>query len=108
MNKLRAITVRFSAEEKQKTEQNAAVTGLSVSRFLAKTGSAATQPLTKEEKNFLIEIILQLRRIGNNLNQLAIAQNASRFGNTAAPASSEIERAGIELKKLIQILRNKL
>lgn len=105
---LRPITVRFTPEEKQLTEQNADVAGLSVSRFLALTGSAARQPVSDEEKKLYIKIIVALNQIGNNINQLAAATNASRRGSAAAPEVSEIEAAGIEAKKLVDAIKKRI
>ncbi len=106
--KLNPMTVRFTDEEKQNTEQNADITGLSVSRFLALTGSAGHQPVTAEEKALLIKIIAALNRIGKNINDLAAASNASRYGTGRKPEDSEIEAAGTEVKKLVQAVRKRI
>lgn len=108
MDKLIPITVRFTAEEKANTEQNAAAAGLSISRFLAKTGSAAQQPVTEEERKEVNKIIVELKRIGNNVNQLAKANNASFTGSAAKPEDSEIEAAAIELRNFIKDLKQRL
>ncbi len=105
---LRPITVRFTPEEKRLTEQNAEISGLSVSRFLALTGSAAQQPVSDEEKQLYIKIVGALNRIGKNINDLAAATNASRRGSAVTPEHSEIETAGIELKKLVEAIRKRI
>jgi hypothetical protein len=108
MGKLRPITVRFAAAEKQRTEQNAAAAGLSISRFLAVTGSAAAQPIGSDERALYTQIIVELRRIGNNINQLAAAKNAARRGSGQAPEQSEIEQAGTEVQQLATAIRAKI
>jgi uncharacterized protein (DUF1778 family) len=105
---LRPITVRFTPEEKRLTEQNAAAAGLSVSRFLALTGSAAQQPVSDEEKKLYIKIVGALNRIGKNINDLAAATNAARRGSAVEPESSEIQTAGTELIKLVQAIRKRI
>jgi uncharacterized protein (DUF1778 family) len=106
--KLKAITVRFTDEEKENTEQNADITGLSVSRFLALTGSAGHQPVTAEEKALLIKILAVLNRMAKNINDLAKASNASRYGAGGKPEDSEIETAASEVKKLVQAIRKRI
>jgi uncharacterized protein (DUF1778 family) len=108
MDKLRAITVRFTPEEKRRTEQNADAAGLSVSRFLAATGSEAAQPISSEERKLYVQIIVELKRIGNNINQLAAAKNAARRGSGQQPEQSEIEKAGTEVQNLAAELRAKI
>ncbi len=108
MDKLRPITVRFTDAEKRRTEQNADASGLSVSRFLALTGSAAQQPITAEEKSLYIKIVVALNRIGNNINQLSTATNAARRGSATAPEFSEIETAGIEARKLVEAIKKRI
>lgn len=104
----KAITVRFSDDEKQRTEQNAAAAQLSVSRFLAATGAAGRQPISNEERELYAQIIVDLRRIGNNINQLAAAMNAARRGSATPPDESEIEKAGTEVQKLAAEIRAKI
>jgi hypothetical protein len=106
--KLKPMTIRFTDDEKQRTEQNAAAAQLSVSRFLARTGSAARQPMPRDEREIYAQIILDLRRIGNNINQLAAAQNAARRGSSQPPAQSEIEKAGTDVQKLAATIREKI
>ncbi len=108
MDKLRPITVRFTEQEKRQTEQNADAAGLSISRFLAVTGSTAQQPITAEEKELYIKIIVALNRVGNNLNQLAAATNAARRGSGQPPEQSEIEQAGTEVQQLATAIRAKI
>lgn len=106
--KLLPITVRFTAQEKARTEKNAAAAGLSVSRFLAVTGTVELLPLTEEERDLYIKIAVALNRVGSNLNQLAAAMNAARRGLGAAPEQSEIEKAGEAVRELIKDVRERI
>ncbi len=108
MDKLRPITVRFTPEEKRRTEKNADGAGLSVSRFLAVTGSEAAQPISDEERTLLIKIVVALNRLGSNINQLAAAKNAARRGSGQQPEQSEIEKAGTEVQNLAAEIRAKI
>ncbi len=108
MKKRAPITVRFFEEEKAAAEQNAQECGLSVSRFLALTGAAGRQPISEEEKRLLIKVVIALNRLGNNVNQLTAASNASRIGSQAAPADSEIEKAGADVQSLVAAIRKRM
>ncbi len=108
MDKLRPITVRFTDKEKANTEANATAAQLSVSRFLALTGSEAQQPMTAEQRGLLVKIVVALNRLGNNINQLAAAKNAARRGSGQPPDESEIEKAGTEVQNLAAAIREKI
>jgi hypothetical protein len=100
---LKPITVRFTEEEKKKAEQNATAAGLSVSRFLAKTGSKGNQPITAEEKQFYIKILAQIKPAASNLNQLAAKANAGK-----PPLALEISETLKELRYLIKIIKDEI
>jgi hypothetical protein len=108
MNNRTPITVRFSTEEKQATEQNAQTCGLSVSRFLAVTGSQNRQPISEEQRTLWVKIVVALNKLGNNVNQLTAASNASRIGSAAAPADLEIEKAGTDVQSLVAAIRQRM
>ncbi len=103
-----AITVRFSPEEKENTERNAAEVGCSVSRFLASTGSRNRQPVSREEREFSAKIIAALNRLGNNVNQLATEKNVAQFGAAAEPEAYVIEQAGLEILSLVAEIRERI
>jgi hypothetical protein len=108
MKKRTPITVRFFEEEKAAAEQNAQECRLSVSRFLALTGAAGRQPISDEEKRLLIKVVVALNRLGNNVNQLTAASNAGRIGSQAAPADSEIQKAGADVQSLVAAIRARM
>ncbi len=103
-----AITVRFSTAEKEAAEQNAQQCGVSVSRFLALTGSQNRQPISDEEKRLLLKIVVALNKLGNNLNQLAATSNAARNGSEFSPATAEIEKGGTDVQSLVAAIRKRM
>jgi hypothetical protein len=103
-----AITVRFSTAEKEAAEQNAQKCGVSVSRFLALTGSQNRQPISDEEKRLLIKVVVALNKLGNNLNQLAATSNAARNGSEFSPAQAEIEKGGTDVQSLVAAIRKRM
>jgi hypothetical protein len=103
-----ALTVRFSPAEKEKAELNATECGITLSRFLAQAGSLNRLPISDEERQLLIKVVVALNRVGNNLNQLAAQSNAARKGSGASPAETEIEKAGTETQKLVGLIRKRM
>ncbi len=103
-----AITVRFSPEEKENTEKNAAEVGASVSRFLARTGSEKRQPPDREERKLLIKIVAELNRLGSNVNQLAKETNSAVYTGEASPDEFRFEQAGLEVLSLVAEIKNRI
>jgi hypothetical protein len=104
-----AITVRFSPDEKENTEKNAAAVGCSVSRFLARTGSQNRQPPNPEERKLLIKIIAELNRLGSNVNQLAKETNSAKFlTGEALPDEFRFEQAGLEILSLVAEIKERI
>jgi two-component sensor histidine kinase len=71
--------------------------GLSLSRFLVESGMSGEAP-TIEDRNRRERAILQLARVGNNLNQIARQLNAQR----GATSSREIEETLREVKAAVR------
>ena len=65
MKKDKIITIRVSEKEKKKLIEKSEVAKLSLSEYLIKQG--------------LNEVISELRRIGNNINQLTYLANSGRI-----------------------------
>ncbi len=103
-----AITVRFTQEEKRRTEKNAAEVGASVSRFLARTGSQNRQPVSREEREILAKLVVELNRLGNNVNQLTTAMNLARQTNEKEPEDYVIEQAGLSILSMVADIREKI
>jgi hypothetical protein len=103
-----ALTVRFSPEEKEKAELNAAESGITLSRFLAQAGSLNRLPISDEERQLLIKVVVALNKLGNNVNQLAATSNAARNGSEVAPDEAEIEKAGTDVQSLVAAIRKRM
>jgi membrane-bound lytic murein transglycosylase B len=103
-----AITVRFSPEEKEKTEKNAAEVKASVSRFLARTGSQNRQPVSREERELLAKLIVQLNHLGNNVNQLTTATNLARKSGEPLPDEFRFEQAGLLIISLVSEIKERI
>jgi hypothetical protein len=103
-----AITVRFSPEEKENTEKNAAEVGASVSRFLARTGSQNRQPPDREERQLLIKLIAGLNRLGSNVNQLAKETNSAIYTGESSPDEFRFEQAGLEILSLVSEIKERI
>lgn len=74
MKKDKIITIRVSEKEKKKLIEKSEVDKLSLSEYLIKQG------LDKEIVivDGLNEVVAELRRIGNNINQLTYLTNSGR------------------------------
>jgi hypothetical protein len=77
--------------------ERAKTAGLSFSRFLVESGLTGESP-TIEERNRRERAILQLARVGNNLNQIARQLNAQR----GAISSREIEETLKEVRAAVR------
>ena len=75
MKKDKIITIRVSEKEKKKLIEKSEVAKLSLSEYLIKQG------LDKEIVivDGLNEVVTELRRIGNNINQLTYLANSGRI-----------------------------
>ena len=75
MKKDKIITIRVSEKEKKKLIERSEVAKLSLSEYLIKQG------LDKEIVivDGLNEVVTELRRIGNNINQLTYLANSGRI-----------------------------
>lgn len=75
MKKDKIITIRVSEKEKKKLIEKSEVAKLSLSEYLIKQG------LDKEIVivDGLNEVVAELRRIGNNINQLTYLTNSGRI-----------------------------
>ena len=75
MKKDKIITIRVSEKEKKKLIEKSEVAKLSLSEYLVKQGL---------DKDIVIvdginEVVTELRRIGNNINQLTYLANSGRI-----------------------------
>ena len=90
--------VRLTDDEHYRLTELAGKAGLSLSRFLAESGLTGRAP-TSADRIVRERAILQLIRVGNNLNQIARQLNAQRGGlgsakvvDTLAALKATLER----------------
>jgi hypothetical protein len=89
--------VRMTNDEHMRLTELAKTAGLSFSRFLVESGLTGQAP-TNEDRRQRERAILQLVRVGNNLNQIARRLNAQR----GALSSREIEETLKEVKAALK------
>ena len=89
--------VRLTNEEHMCLTELAKKAELSFSRFLVESGLTGRAP-TPEDRIQRERSILQLARVGNNLNQIARQLNSQR----GALASSDMEEALEEVKSVLE------
>ena len=89
--------MRLTNSEHMRLTVLAKKAGLSFSRFLVESGLTGQAP-TNEDRIQRERAILQLARVGNNLNQIARQLNAQR----GALSSSEIEQTLKEVKNVLR------
>ncbi len=102
------ILVRATREEREKIKAKAAENQLSLSRFAVEKCLSDEPFRTKTDKELLRQILFELRKSGNNLNQIAHSFNLARLKETPPPSKTEIESATRSLKTLIEIVKTKL
>ena len=87
MKKDKIITIRVNENEKKKLIEKSKIAKLSLSKYLIKQG------LDKEIVivDGLNEVVAELRRIGNNINQLTYLANSGRiYTNTHSRVLTKI------------------
>jgi hypothetical protein len=100
------ILVRLTEAEKQKIEESAKQSQLSVSRFLVRSGVGDERGLDPAERELREQAIYELRRVGVNLNQIAYALNAARrTGRGDDPSAPEIAQVAESLKAVLEAVK---
>lgn len=95
MKKDRIITIRVSEKEKKKLIEKSEVAKLSLSEYLIKQGL---------DKDIVIvdglnEVVTELRRIGNNINQL------TRLANEKIITVVDLKELRMEVNNIWQLLK---
>jgi hypothetical protein len=98
------VSAYVTKEEKQRIKNNACFYGFSVSKFLTVTASRDKLPITVEERKLLFQIIFEIKKAGNNLNQISKALHHSFLFDTHPPSGSEINLAIQEFRLVVQKL----
>ena len=89
--------VRLANDEHMRLTTLAKKAGLSFSRFLVESGLTGQGP-TNQDRIQRERAILQLARVGNNLNQIARQSNAQR----GALSSGDIEKSLDQVKAALE------
>ena len=90
------VSVRLSDSEKEKLELNASLSGLKVSAYIRHIISNARPPIHKFDQT----LVVQVAKIGNNLNQIA------KHVNIGKAIDSVVLRQIIDVnKKLDDLIR---
>ena len=100
----RGALVRLTNDEHYRLTELAKKAGLSLSRFLVETGltgktSTAADRIVRERA------ILQLIRVGNNLNQIAKQLNAQRGGLSSDKVAETLTALQTTLKRIEDLWR---
>ncbi len=102
------ILLRVTPAEHEAIKKRAADHELSLSRFAVESALRDHPPLTKLEREQRIQMIFDLRKLGNNLNQIARAVNSARLSKQPPPPQKEFLAAADSVKDLITEMKKKL
>ena len=91
--------VRLTEGEYRRLVELAKESNLSLSRFLAESGLAGKAP-TFEDRERHERAIMEVKRVGNNLNQIARQLNAQRGTINAV----RVEQTLVEAKSALEML----
>ena len=96
----KSALVRTTVDEHRRLVEQASEAKLSLSRFLVESGLAGKAP-TPEDYEQRERAIMEVNRIGNNLNQIAKQLNAQ----TGMTNLNRVKEALIETKKALEAAR---
>jgi MinD superfamily P-loop ATPase len=108
MAKEKGILVRFTAQDHEHILKKAEAFNVSVSVMLNRLGLEKEVP-NPDEVEIFMQIIYELDRIGNNLNQISKHLSASRKNNwKPSITEKEILTAGLEVRNLHSDLKEQV
>jgi len=93
------ILARATADEHQRVTIRAGAAGLSVSRFLIEC-ALTVEVASSEDRSQRERALREIRRVGNNLNQVAHQLNLQ----TGTVDHGEVERALIAVREVLELL----
>lgn len=104
--------VRCTEVEKQEIFARAERANRSASRFLVElavsNGGNGMACLSAEDLMVVEGLMVQLRRLASNLQELASREHAAADDSTDAPAAGDIDEAVLEVRGLLDQLRARL
>lgn len=111
----KAITVRVTKDEHGSLMDRAARHGLSASRFLVRSGTSRPLPpardtvlRTAEDRKDMEFLLYELRKVGNNLNQLARHSNQARLVGRRGAPKERVDQVANTVDGLINLIKNRL
>ncbi len=102
------ILLRVTPSEHQAMKRRAAKHELSLSRYAVTSALERPMPARKQEREQITQMLFELRKVGNNINQIAHALNSARLKNAEAPPTAEIQAAVLSVQSLITDLKRRL
>jgi hypothetical protein len=102
------IFLRATRLEHLKIKQKAKENNRSMSRFAIEKCLSDEIFQSKVEQENLKNLLFEVRKVGNNLNQIAHSLHLSKLTNTAPPSQNEIFEATKELKNAIALIKKNL
>jgi len=96
----KSALVRITVDEHRRLVEQASEAKLSLSRFLVESGLAGKAP-TPEDKERRERAIMEINRVGNNLNQIARQLNAQ----TGMINLNAVKETLSETKKAVEAMR---
>jgi hypothetical protein len=103
-----AILVRATAAERQAIRKRADTAELSLSRYLVKRALSDQPPPTPEEKDATRQLLYELKKAGNNLNQIAHSLHTSRLTGAPPPAGGEISETLLTIKEATAAIKRRM
>jgi hypothetical protein len=102
------ILVRATTAERKTIRKRADAAELSLSRFLIARGLLDQPPPTREEKEANRQLLFELKKAGNNLNQIAHAIHITRLTGAPPPTESQISEAVLSIKEATTAVKKRM
>jgi hypothetical protein len=102
------ILLRVTPAEHLALKKRAADYDLSLSRFAVQSALRDHPPPSRMEREQKIQMLFELRKLGNNINQIARAVNSARLSKQPPPPQKEILAAADSVKDLVSEMKKKL
>ncbi len=102
------ILVRATPAERKAIRKRADAAELSLSRFLVARGLSEQPPPTKEDREALSKMLFELKKAGNNINQIAHAMHSSRLTDAPPPAKGEISEAILTIREATAAVKKRM
>jgi predicted HicB family RNase H-like nuclease len=102
------ILLRVTPQEHSAMKKKAAEHELSLSRFTVESALRDHPPPSRLEREQKIQMLFELRKLGNNINQIARAVNSARLSKQLPPPQKEILAAANSIKDLLAEMKKRL